>query len=156
MNKLLCIFFFFCIGVQLICNVALALGLQQSESVVYTYIYSFFPHINYYKTLNRPPYAVQYIPVRYPLIVCLAHQSVCSVRTGNFVLLVFLPTMPRRVLRYSRYSIHVHCCSVHEGTHWSSFLRYRVTSSTGVHLCLITCEGFIMMVFVLGGMFDKI
>lgn len=37
----------------------LASGLQQSELDIYIYIFSFFPHIDYYRTLSRPPRLIQ-------------------------------------------------------------------------------------------------
>ena len=50
------------IGVQLIYNVVLAVGLQQSESVIYLYVYSFVP-TQIITELGRPPWAGLWVPV---------------------------------------------------------------------------------------------
>ena len=51
------------IGVELIYNVMLVSGVQQSDSVIHIFIYPFFfiffSHIGYYRILSRAPCAIQ-------------------------------------------------------------------------------------------------
>jgi len=78
-NLLYCLNFFaiFKIEIQLICNVEIVSGVQQSDSVMHTththihtcvcvcILFKFFSRMGYYKILNRGPYAI------YLLLVCV-------------------------------------------------------------------------------------
>ena len=54
---------FIYIGVELIYNVVLGSGVQQSGSIIYiyTYTYLFFSFIGYYRILSRVPCAIQWV-----------------------------------------------------------------------------------------------
>ena len=62
-------FFLFHTGVRLINNVVFILGIQQSDSVLYIYMYllvfKFFSHLAYYRVLSRVPCAIQWVLVGY-------------------------------------------------------------------------------------------
>ena len=53
------IFLKFYIGLESIYNVMLALGLQKSDSVIYSIFFSLFSHIGYYRVLSRVPCVMQ-------------------------------------------------------------------------------------------------
>ena len=56
------IFLLFYIRIQLIYNVMLISGLQQSDSIIYTHVsiyVNFFSYIDYYRILGRVPWSIQ-------------------------------------------------------------------------------------------------
>ena len=54
---------FYCTGIQLMNNVALATGAQHSESGIPTHISILFSHTGDYRTLRRVPCAIQEVLV---------------------------------------------------------------------------------------------
>ena len=63
-------------------NIVFISGVQQSDSVIHTYMcgyiyiffFSFFSHMGHYRVLSRVPCAIQYVLVNYQflyIIVCI-------------------------------------------------------------------------------------
>ena len=86
-NKIPQMYTFFLIEVQLIYNVVLVSGVQQSDSAIYIFFFRFFSLIDYYKILSIFPCATQQVLVGYLFYV---QQCVCV----NPKLLIYPAPLP--------------------------------------------------------------
>ena len=96
-----------CVEVELIYNVVLISGVQQSESVIYIYMYpcfgGFFSHFSHYRVLSKVSYATQLALVVY-FIYSSLHMSISA---SQFI----LPSYPLVIISlFSTYVILLFFC----------------------------------------------
>ena len=67
------VFLFVLIEVQVVYNVVLVSGVQQSDSVIHIFFFTFFSLISYYKILSRVPCAIQQVllVIYFIYVVCI-------------------------------------------------------------------------------------
>ena len=73
------------IGVELICNIVLISGEEQSESIIHIHkftLFRFFSHICHYRVLSRVPCAIQQVLLSY---YCICNSTYMSISISQFI-----------------------------------------------------------------------